>query len=78
MKNRSIYPAKPTYREIERHAIAEAKRTGQNYFIYEDRDEYGPGKHWAFQSERMYREVEIIPESWVKAYVGPDGVIETY
>jgi len=61
-----------------KHAIEQAKKTGKNYFVFEDRDEYGSGRHYDYTSESFYHESYMIPEAWVKAFVGPEGVIETY
>lgn len=66
------------YRATVKRAVELAKRTGKSYFIYRDYDEYRTREQWQMISESHYHECFALPETWVKAFVGPSGVIETY
>ena len=73
-----ITPTQDGYRAAVKHAIDTAKRTGKSYFVYCDFDEYHVRQQWQIISESHYHECFALPETWVKAFVGPTGVIETY
>ena len=67
-----------TYTNAIQRAKNAAQASGQNYFVYQDKEDYGSGFRWEIIGERFYYEAFCLPESWVKAYVGADGVIESY
>lgn len=67
-----------TYKNAVARAVKAAQGGNQNYFVYQDREDYGNGFRWEIIGERFYYEAFALPESWVKAYVGADGVIESY